>query len=123
MALGTAGFTAAMSVDAIQAGGVAPGDGPIVVPGATGGVGTTGIAMLTKLGYEVVASSGKSDQADFLKSLGRQRGLVARGNVGREQAPPRNRALGGRDRRRWWQHDSPHPPLNQAQWVSWRSQG
>lgn len=54
MALGTAGFTAAMSVDAIQA----------------GGVGTTGIAMLSKLGYEVVASSGKSDQADFLKSLG-----------------------------------------------------
>lgn len=70
MAIGTAGFTAAMSVDAIQAGGVAPGDGPIIVPGATGGVGTTGIAMLNKLGYEVVASSGKSDQADFLKSLG-----------------------------------------------------
>ncbi len=87
MALGTAGFTAAMSVDAIQAGGVTPESGPIIVPGATGGVGTTGITMLHKLGYEVVASTGKTDQHDFLKSLGASE-VLTRDEVAAESKRP-----------------------------------
>ncbi len=69
-AVGTAGFTAAMSVAAITDAGIAPADGPVVVTGATGGVGSTGIDLLAGLGYEVVASSGKPDAADHLRALG-----------------------------------------------------
>lgn len=70
MMIGTAGFTAALSVDAIVQGGVQPGDGPILVTGATGGVGTMAVSMLSKLGYEVHASSGKPEQSDWLRQLG-----------------------------------------------------
>ena len=70
MIVGTAGFTAAMSVQALQDHGVTPDRGPVLVTGATGGVGSTAVGMLAALGYEVVASTGKADAADFLKSLG-----------------------------------------------------
>ncbi|TWS17723.1 acryloyl-CoA reductase [Tsukamurella asaccharolytica] len=69
-AVGTAGFTAAMSVAAIVDAGIAPADGPVVVTGATGGVGSTSIDLLAGLGYEVVASSGKPAAADRLRELG-----------------------------------------------------
>jgi acrylyl-CoA reductase (NADPH) len=69
-AIGTAGFTAAMSVQALIDRGIAPGDGPIVVTGATGGVGSVSVDLLAGAGYEVVASTGKADQADRLKELG-----------------------------------------------------
>ena len=69
-AIGTAGFTAAMSVDAIRRHGVAPGDGPVLVTGATGGVGSVGVDLLAGLGYEVVASTGKSESHDLLRELG-----------------------------------------------------
>lgn len=69
-AIGTAGFTAAMSVAAIVDAGIAPADGPVVVTGATGGVGSTSIDLLAGLGYEVVASSGKPAAADRLRELG-----------------------------------------------------
>lgn len=69
-AIGTAGFTAAMSVQALIARGIEPGDGPIVVTGATGGVGSVSIDLLSAAGYEVVASTGKQDAADRLKALG-----------------------------------------------------
>jgi acrylyl-CoA reductase (NADPH) len=68
--IGTAGFTAAMSVQALKNIGVTPGDGPIVVTGATGGVGSISIDLLAGAGYEVVASTGKPESADHLKSLG-----------------------------------------------------
>ena len=70
MVYGTAGFTAAQSVDALIGAGVKPQDGRIVVTGATGGVGSVAIAILAKLGYEVVAATGKIDQTDFLLGLG-----------------------------------------------------
>ncbi|UFS98550.1 acryloyl-CoA reductase [Nocardia huaxiensis] len=70
MAIGTAGFTAALSVQALQDHGIAPGDGPILVTGATGGVGSVSVDLLAGAGYEVVASTGKPDAADLLKSLG-----------------------------------------------------
>ncbi|MET9329109.1 acryloyl-CoA reductase [Tsukamurella sp. NPDC003166] len=69
-AIGTAGFTAAMSVAAIVDAGITPADGPVVVTGATGGVGSTSIDLLAGLGYEVVASSGKPAAADHLRELG-----------------------------------------------------
>jgi acrylyl-CoA reductase (NADPH) len=69
-AIGTAGFTAAMSVNAIRAAGLKPADGPILVTGATGGVGSVSVDLLAGLGYEVVASTGKSDAHDWLMAIG-----------------------------------------------------
>lgn len=69
-AIGTAGFTAAMSVQALIDWGIKPDDGPIVVTGATGGVGSVSVDLLAAAGYEVVASTGKQDAADRLTALG-----------------------------------------------------
>ncbi len=70
MAVGTAGYTAALSVHLLEQRGLEPGSGPVLVTGATGGVGSTAVGILAQRGYEVVASSGKADQADFLRQLG-----------------------------------------------------
>jgi putative YhdH/YhfP family quinone oxidoreductase len=71
MIYGTAGFTAAMSIDKIVAHGVAPEDGEILVTGATGGVGSFGVALAAHLGYAVVAVTGKVEEAgDYLRDLG-----------------------------------------------------
>jgi putative YhdH/YhfP family quinone oxidoreductase len=70
MMFGTAGFTAALSVDALVRQGVEPGSGEVLVTGATGGVGSLAVAILAKLGYSVVAVTGKPDQHDYLRSLG-----------------------------------------------------
>jgi acrylyl-CoA reductase (NADPH) len=70
MAVGTAGYTAALSVDAIEAAGVTPPKGPAVVTGAAGGVGSVAIALLAKAGWSVIASTGRASEADYLKSLG-----------------------------------------------------
>ena len=69
-AIGTAGFTAAMSVQALVEHGITPGDGPILVTGATGGVGSVSVDLLAAAGYEVVASTGKPEAAEHLKKLG-----------------------------------------------------
>ena len=70
MVLGTAGITAAMSIDAIERAGIGPDAGPVMVSGATGGVGSTAVAMLAARGYTVHASTGKADEHDFLRDLG-----------------------------------------------------
>jgi acrylyl-CoA reductase (NADPH) len=70
MAIGTAGYTAALSVLALERRGLTPADGPVLVTGATGGVGSMAVDMLAGRGYEVVASTGKADAADFLRELG-----------------------------------------------------
>jgi putative YhdH/YhfP family quinone oxidoreductase len=70
MGLGTAGFTAAMSLYRMEANGQQPESGPIVVTGASGGVGTVAIDLLTKAGYEVHAITGKVEQFDWLEQLG-----------------------------------------------------
>jgi len=70
MILGTAGFTAGLAILRLERSGLAPGQGPIAVTGATGGVGSIGIAALARLGYEVTAISGKDDARDYLTSLG-----------------------------------------------------
>ena len=70
MIIGTAGFTAAMSVIALQHYGITPANGPVLVTGATGGVGSTAVAMLAGLGFEVVASTGKPAESGWLTELG-----------------------------------------------------
>lgn len=69
-AIGTAGYTAMLCVMALQKHGVKPDDGEIVVTGAAGGVGSVAIAILAKLGFEVVAVTGRASEADYLKALG-----------------------------------------------------
>jgi putative YhdH/YhfP family quinone oxidoreductase len=70
MVFGTAGFTAALSVVKLIQAGVKPADGEILVTGATGGVGSIAVALLSRAGYRVVAATGKAGDADFLQSLG-----------------------------------------------------
>jgi len=70
MAIGTAGYTAMLSVLALEHGGIAPERGDILVTGANGGAGSVAIALLSKLGYRVIASTGRLDEADYLHALG-----------------------------------------------------
>lgn len=70
MILGTAGLTAALCVDKLEQAGLEPGEAPVLVTGATGGVGSIAVMLLASLGYKVAAVTGKADQAEFLKGLG-----------------------------------------------------
>ena len=70
MAIGTAGYTAALCVDALVAAGVTPDQGEVLVTGATGGVGSVAVALLKTLGFSVAGSTGKAAEADYLKQLG-----------------------------------------------------
>jgi len=70
MAIGTAGYTAMLAVIALERHGLTPARGPLVVTGAAGGVGSVALAILAKLGYEVTASTGRPQEADYLKGLG-----------------------------------------------------
>ena len=70
MAIGTAGYTAMLSVLALEQYGLSPKSGPIVVTGAAGGVGSVATAVMSKLGYHVIASTGRLSEADYLKGLG-----------------------------------------------------
>ena len=93
MAIGTAGFTAALSVHVLETRGDArPGRGPVLVTGATGGVGSTAVAMLAERGYEVAASTGKASAAGWLRSIG------ASEVIDRSETEPRGRPL---ERERW----------------------
>ncbi|TBL73975.1 acryloyl-CoA reductase [Paenibacillus thalictri] len=93
MVLGTAGFTAALSVHKLEHNGLRPDSGPVLVTGATGGVGSLAVGMLAKLGYEVVASTGKQTERDYLRKLGAS-GIISR----EELTPERIRPL---DKQRW----------------------
>jgi putative YhdH/YhfP family quinone oxidoreductase len=79
MTIGTAGFTAAMSVAALERHGLRPGDGPVLVTGASGGVGSTAVAILAARGHEVWAGTGKADEEPRLRALG------AAGVIGRDE--------------------------------------
>lgn len=70
MALGTAGYTAALAIELMQHNGLAPNNGPVAVTGATGGVGSVAVDILAKLGYHVVAITGKGEEAGYLKGIG-----------------------------------------------------
>ena len=80
MSLGTAGFTAALAIHRMEHNGQTPARGPVVVTGATGGVGSIAIDMLAGRGYEVVAVTGKAESVDYLKSLGASQVLL-RGDI------------------------------------------
>jgi acrylyl-CoA reductase (NADPH) len=92
MAIGTAGFTAGMSVAALEARGLRPGDGPVLVTGASGGVGSCAVAILAQRGHEVWAATGKPDETDRLRDLG------AAGFLAREEVTAPGRPL---ERTRW----------------------
>ena len=86
MAIGTAGFTAAMSVVALEERGLSPSDGPVLVTGASGGVGGTALAILAERGYEVWAATGKPEEAARLVSMGAA-GILTRDEVTAEGRP------------------------------------
>ena len=86
MAIGTAGFTAMLSVIALEEGGVKTDRGDIVVTGAAGGVGSVAVVLLAKRGYRVVASTGRAETYDYLKSLGAAE-CIARTELNRDCKP------------------------------------
>lgn len=92
MILGTAGVTAAMSVHRLQQAGVKPQGGDILVTGATGGVGCLAVAMLSASGYSVVASTGKTGEADFLTSLGAKK-IISREEADDKSGRPLSKGL------------------------------
>ncbi len=87
MALGTAGWTAALCVHLLETWGLEPGAGPVLVTGATGGVGSIAVGILGTRGYEVVASTGKRDAHDYLRRLGATR-VVDRGETSADSDRP-----------------------------------
>ncbi len=87
MAVGTAGFTAMLAVMALEAHGLKPGAGPVLVTGAAGGVGSVAVAILAKLGHEVAAVTGRPETADYLKSLGATQ-IVAREEIAEAPTKP-----------------------------------
>ena len=91
MTLGTAGFTAAQAIEAMQHNGLTPRSGPVIVNGATGGVGSIAIAMLAKLGYHVVALTGKESESEWLKKLGAKE-IVLRQSLNLDKIKPLDKA-------------------------------
>lgn len=90
MAVGTAGFTAMLSVMALEAHGLKPGGAPVLVTGAAGGVGSVATAILGNLGYEVAAVTGRPETADYLKDLGATQ-IVAREDLAEPSGKPLER--------------------------------
>ena len=76
MAIGTAGYTSMLCVLALEEHGVTPDSGPILVTGASGGVGSTAVAILAKLGFEVVASTGRPEESGYLTDIGASELLI-----------------------------------------------
>lgn len=92
MALGTAGYTAALGVVRMEDNGLRPENGKVIVSGATGGVGSVAIDILSRLGYHVVALTGKESQADYLKGLGAKE-VMLRGSLDLTKIKPLDKTL------------------------------
>ncbi len=86
MAVGTAGYTAMLCLMALDAHGVKPADGPALVTGASGGVGSVAVALLARAGWHVIASTGRADEADYLKGLGAAE-ILDRAELGKPGRP------------------------------------
>jgi putative YhdH/YhfP family quinone oxidoreductase len=91
MAYGTAGYTAGIAVHRMEHNGLKPAKGPVIVNGATGGVGSIALAMLAKLGYHVVALTGKEGESDWLKKLGASE-ILLRQSLNLEKIKPLDKA-------------------------------
>ncbi|MEZ5856159.1 MAG: MDR family oxidoreductase [Hyphomicrobiaceae bacterium] len=87
MAIGTAGYTAMVCVLALEKNGVTPASGSVLVTGAAGGVGSVAVALLAHLGHEVIASTGRAEEADYLKGLGAKE-IIDRAELGANPARP-----------------------------------
>ena len=92
MALGVAGFTAGLAVVRMEANGLKPANGPVIVNGATGGVGSVAIDILAGLGYHVVALTGKEAETDYLKSLGAKE-VMLRSSIDLAKVRPLDKSL------------------------------
>jgi acrylyl-CoA reductase (NADPH) len=97
MAIGTAGFTAMLAILALEKHGVTPQSGPVVVTGAGGGVGSVATAVLARLGYHVIASTGRTSEAPYLKSLGAAEVIDRNELSGPPKALAKERWAGGVD--------------------------
>jgi len=97
MAIGTAGYTAMLSVMALERHDIRPGRGPVIVTGAAGGVGSVAVALLAKLGHAVIASTGRVQEADYLRSLGASEILARQDLAGPAKPLARERWAGGID--------------------------
>jgi len=91
MAFGTAGFTAGLGIVRMEQNGLRPDSGPVIVSGATGGVGSIAIASLSRLGHDVVALTGKANEADWLKKLGAKE-ILLRKDLNLEKIKPLDKA-------------------------------
>ena len=97
MAIGTAGYTAMLAVMALEDAHVTPDKGAVVVTGASGGVGSVAVALLAKLGFHVIASTGRTNEADYLKSLGAAE-IISREELSGDPKPiGKERWIGGVD--------------------------
>ena len=118
MAIGTAGYTAMLSVLALEKHGLTPASGPVVVTGAAGGVGSVAIAVLSKLGYHVIASTGRMSEADYLKGLGAAE-VIDRAELCRPRQAAGEGALGRRRRQRRLDH-ARQPAFDDEVWRGYR---
>jgi putative YhdH/YhfP family quinone oxidoreductase len=91
MTLGTAGYTAALAIALMEHNGLKPDSGPVAVTGATGGVGSVAVEVLAKLGYHVVAITGKAEEADYLKGIGAKE-VLQRQSIDLTRVKPLERA-------------------------------
>ncbi len=116
--IGLAGFTALLSMRRLAQHGTLPEDGPILVTGASGGVGSAAVALLANAGFEVVASSGKTAEHEYLKGSGRGPGGGAPVHRGRRQVtgPPTLGRRGRLRRRHGAGRGAPHACATAAQW-------
>jgi acrylyl-CoA reductase (NADPH) len=97
MAIGTAGFTAMLAVIALERHGVTPQQGPVIVTGAAGGLGSVAVTLLAKLGFAVIASTGRPSEADYLKGLGASEIIERKELAGAAKPLGRERWVGGID--------------------------
>jgi acrylyl-CoA reductase (NADPH) len=97
MAIGTAGYTAMLAVMALERHGVTPRQGAVIVTGAAGGVGSVAVSLLAKLGFAVIASTGRPAEADYLKSLGAQEIIERKELAGASRPLGPERWVGGID--------------------------
>jgi acrylyl-CoA reductase (NADPH) len=97
MAIGTAGYTAMLAVMALEHHGITPRHGPVIVTGAAGGLGSVAIALLAKLGFVVIASTGRASEADYLRSLGASEIVQREELAGAPKPLARERWAGGID--------------------------